>query len=194
MTDICTVTFSHPARRNAITAAHLEALSEAVSADKDALLLTSADGHFSAGADLNAIRAGELSDGSFSEAGQGLLGCQQPVAAAIEGVCYGGGLGLALCADRLIATPDARFCIPAVKVGVLYPPVFLARLQARVPAGWLTDFLLTARVLDAQEALYAGLIDAISDNPDAEAAGWLETVCAHNVDAVLQHRRYFNQF
>jgi enoyl-CoA hydratase/carnithine racemase len=96
-----------------------------------------------------------------------LSALDKPVIAMIQGLCYGGGCALALACDLRFASERARFCIPAVRLGLAYPLRYgIAPLVATVGSGWAADLLLSGRVFDAAEALRMGFVHRVF--PQAE--------------------------
>lgn len=96
-----------------------------------------------------------------------------PVIARLRGWCLGGGLEFAAACDLRIASPDAKFAMPEVKVGI--PSVIHAALLPRLigwgRARWL---ILTAATVDAPTALNWGLVDQVAPEADLDSA--IETV------------------
>ena len=92
-----------------------------------------------------------------------------PVVARIQGWCLGGGLELAMACDLRVASPEARFAMPEVRVGI--PSVIHAALMPRLigaaRARWL---ILTGETIDAATALSWGLVDAVSAPGDLDGA------------------------
>jgi cyclohexa-1,5-dienecarbonyl-CoA hydratase len=118
-----------------------------------------------------------------------LLALQVPLLAAARGLCLGGGLELALLADRLFLAPGARLGQPEVLLGVFAPigSALLPRLIGPRPAA---ELLLSGRQLDAQEALRLGLAAAIAEDPGAAALAWArEHLCAKSAAALRQATR-----
>ncbi len=120
--NILVITLNRPEVKNAIDSelslGVLDAL-ETLDGDDDlrAGILTGADGTFCAGMDLKAFARSGLPariDDVFRHR------CRKPLVAAVEGVAVGGGLELALVADLMVASRDARFGSPEVKFG-LFP-------------------------------------------------------------------------
>ncbi len=82
---------------------------------------------------------------------------RQPVIAAVNGVAYGGGLGIAAACDIRIAAESARFCTQFIKLGLGGCDIGVSYTLPRiVGAGPAFDLILTARAIDAQEALRIG--------------------------------------
>jgi enoyl-CoA hydratase/carnithine racemase len=82
----------------------------------------------------------------------------KPTFAAIAGFCFGGGVGLAAACDVRLGREDAIFAIPAVKLGVGYPPAAMRYVVATMGAQRAFDLFYTARRLTAQEAFNIGFI------------------------------------
>ncbi len=95
----------------------------------------------------------------------------KPTIAAIEGICMGGGLEIALGCDLRIATPGSRFATPEGKLGIIPGGGATARLPRIVGRGWGMEMLLMGDPIDAERALQIGLITRIveSDELLAEA-------------------------
>ena len=125
---------------------------------------------FSAGVDLHEMKdltplTAEKFIRSLHRAARILLDVPLPVVAAIQGPCLGGALELALAADIRIASDDAIFGLPEVRVGL--PSVIEASLlPPTIGLGRARKMLLTGETIDAAEALRIGLVDEVVD-PDA---------------------------
>ena len=139
-------------------------------------------GAFSAGADISEFdnnRASGESGQSYERvteaAFDSLYHCAKPVVAAIRGICFGGGFALALACDLRLASDDARFCIPAGKLGIGYGNSLTSALVKRLGAGTAADVLLTAQVYTASEALARGIVQrtAVPEKFDALVASYV---------------------
>jgi len=126
-------------------------------------------GAFSAGADISEFdnnRANSESGASYENATQAafdsLYHCAKPVLAAIRGICFGGGFALALACDLRLASEDARFCIPAGKLGIGYGLKLSEALVRRLGAGTAADILLTAQTYSATEAQSRGIVQRVA--------------------------------
>jgi enoyl-CoA hydratase/carnithine racemase len=170
--------FSHEARRNALTdAMALEAVEHlaALAADPDVRLCVmrgESDKAFISGADIGGLPvAGQRPIGAPAPVMQlldALAGFEKPLLAMIRGWCLGGGLAVALKADMRLCAEDARFGIPAARLGVGYPTAGLADLLALVSPSAAKQILFVAEHLSAEHALRIGLVDEVT------AAGALE--------------------
>ncbi len=99
-----------------------------------------------------------------------------PVYAAVSGYCMGGGLDLALACHCRIATPNAIFGHRGAALGLITGWGGTQRLPRLISKGRALEIFVTAEKINAQRALEIGLIDAIADNPVAEATGMLAKV------------------
>jgi enoyl-CoA hydratase len=137
-------------------------------------LVISGDPIFSAGADLNEISQLSAPHAfAFAKMGQDLMNvvANYPALtyAGIHGFCMGGGLDLALACHHRIATPDAVFGHRGAALGLITGWGGTQRLPRLVGRGSALEMLVAAEKISAQRALRMGLIDAIADDPVAEA-------------------------
>jgi len=129
---------------------------------------------FSVGADLNEISAltGPAAY-EFSAMGQTLMNAiasyPAPVIAAIEGHCMGGGLDLALACHRRIAAPHAVFGHRGAALGLVTGWGGTQRLPRLIGKGRALELFVAAEKVSAARALEIGLVEAIADDPIAEA-------------------------
>jgi enoyl-CoA hydratase/carnithine racemase len=105
-----------------------------------------------------------------SEGSAALAALRKPVVAMIRGWCLGGGLAMALAADLRVAAHDARFGIPAARLGVGYPYELLRRLVAVAGPGAAAELLLTGEPIDAARALQVGLLNRVVTADRLQAA------------------------
>ena len=119
---------------------------------------------FSAGWDLKAAAEGDAVDGDYGKGGFGglqeLRGLNKPVIAAVNGICCGGGLELAMSADIILAADHATFALPEIRSGTVADAASI-RLPKRIPYHIAMEMLLTGRWIDAEEAARWGLINRI---------------------------------
>jgi enoyl-CoA hydratase len=107
---------------------------------------------------------------------------RQPVIAAVNGPAYGGGLGIAAACDIRIASESARFCTQFIKLGLGGCDIGVSYTLPRiVGAGPAFDMILTARVVDAKEALRLGLVTRLSEDSALldDALAIAETLCGY---------------
>jgi len=176
------LTLSHPARRNALNDALLARLDAALApaAHVRALLVRGAGGTFCSGYDLTRLgppgEEGLLPDDLLVACLLKLEGHPVPSVALVQGAAVGAGFDLAASCDFRVGTPDAVFLMPPARLGIVYSPEGLARAARLVGFARAKQLFLTARKLDAREALAWGLLDECLEPADAEARA--EALCA----------------
>ena len=129
---------------------------------------------FSAGADLNEIAALTGAEAfRFAQMGQRLMTAlasfPAPTIAVVQGYCMGGGLDLALACDRRIASAHALFGHRGAALGLITGWGGTQRLPRLVGRARALQMFLAAEKLHASQALQAGLVDAIAEDPLAAA-------------------------
>ena len=159
------LTLNRPEKANALTKAMLEELDAAVAraalSDVTALILTGVGKVFSAGADLEAARAGLATDPVWERLSTRLAGFGGLTIAALNGSLAGGSMGMALACDLRIAVPGANFFYPVMRLGFLPQPSDPARLAALIGPSRAKMILMAGAKIGAQEALAWGLIDRV---------------------------------
>ena len=174
---VALVTIDRPERRNALDHAALDglqaALDAAVADGVRALVLTGADGHFCAGADLTTVE-----DDAFIEALHrlldGLRTAPFPCLAAVEGAALGAGTQLAVACDLRVATAGAVFGIPAGKLGLMTDQWTVQRLALFAGQGPARAMCLAAETYTGAQAVGFGLVQRLGDLADALA--WADTI------------------
>jgi methylglutaconyl-CoA hydratase len=172
---VARVTLARPERRNAFDAALIAELTEAFAAVADArAVVLAGDGpSFSAGADVEWMRASaELSlDENVDDAlrmrrmFEAVDGCPAPVVARVQGHALGGGIGLVACADVAIAAEDAVFGFTEVKLGIV-PAVISPFALAKIGPGAARRYFTTGERFDAWTALWMGLVHEVTTDLD----------------------------
>lgn len=167
------VTFNRPAVLNALNAALLEELSQALRALDDdasvrAIILTgSGEKAFAAGADIAELNALQNKrDGrAFARVGQALTRqierMRVPVIAAVNGFALGGGCEIAMACDIRVASERARFGQPEVNLGIVPGYGGSQRTLRLTGRGQAMYLCLTGEIIDAQEALRIGLVERV---------------------------------
>jgi enoyl-CoA hydratase len=171
------ITIDRPERRNAVNAAMCEQVTEALRDGLEtgarAVVLTGAGGHFCAGADL-----GGVEDDHFRTALATALRtlCDAPVAtiAAVEGVALGAGTQLAVACDLRVVAPDARFGIPAAKLGLMVDHWTVRRLTRLAGEGPARAMLLAAEEVSGEDAVRLGFAQRLGTFDTA--LGWAEEI------------------
>ena len=171
---VCTLTLNRPDKLNALDTAAFRELDAYLSAlELDAgkvgcVVLRGAGRGFCAGADLNA-----LADAMAMPAPpppptfkpgvvERLALLKQPVIAAVHGVCFTGGLELALACDFIIADATARFADTHGKWGLVGAWGMSQRLPRRIGVSAAKRMMMTSRVVEAPEAKELGLVDLLA--------------------------------
>jgi len=169
------ITINRPERHNAISLATLDELQHAAAAaaaDESVRVITitgSGGKSFASGSDLEEVKHRDLKK-ALEPIVQGLADqlerTPKPTIAAIDGICMGGGLEVALGCDLRIATPRSRFATPEGKLGIIPGGGATARLPRIVGRGWGMEMLLMGDPIDAQRALAIGLVTRLVE-PEA---------------------------
>lgn len=154
------MTLNDGPRRNALSPALLEALSNALqvaSTDDEvrAVVITNVGPVFSAGADLAA--SGATAGATLADVLVAIQECPKPVIGRIAGHAFGGGLGLAAACDISIASAEARFGFTEVRLGVA-PAIISVVCLPKLRRGDALEFFLTAERFEASRAVASGLI------------------------------------
>lgn len=160
---LCTIWLARADKANALTEAMLDGIAEATgAAGAKALILTGEGRVFSAGADLEGMKAGLGTSPAWGRAVDALASFPGPTIAALNGTLAGGAMGLALACDMRIAVPGAQFFYPVMRLGYLPQPPDPGRLTALIGPARARMILLAGHRIGAEEALAWGLIDRIT--------------------------------
>lgn len=162
--SIWTITLNRPDKANSLTADMLQELC-AITAQSDlpqAIILTGAGRVFSAGADLDAARAGLATSPLWEQLSGQIASLPCLTIAALNGTLAGGAFGMALACDIRVAVPEAKFFYPVMKLGFLPQPSDPARLTALIGPARAKMILMAGAKVEADEALSWGLIDRIA--------------------------------
>ena len=163
------VTLDRP-KANAIDLATSRVMGEIFASFRDdselrvALLTAAGDKFFCPGWDLKAAAAGDAVDGDYGRGGFGglqeLPGLNKPVICAVNGICCGGGLELALSTDIILAAQHATFALPEIRSGTVADAASI-KLPKRIPYHIAMEMLMTGRWIDAEEAHRWGLVNRV---------------------------------
>jgi crotonobetainyl-CoA hydratase len=177
---ILEITLDRP-KANAIDLATSRLLGETFMAFRDdadlrvAILRAEGEKFFSAGWDLKAAVGGDAVDGDYGIGGFGGLQelgfLEKPVICAVNGICCGGGLELALSCDLILASSNATFALPEIRSGTVADAASI-KLPKRMPYHVAMDLLLTGRWFDADEALRWGLLKSVVDASVLQDEAW----------------------
>jgi len=140
-----------------------------------AIITGAGDKFFCPGWDLKSAADGDAVDGDYGVGGFGglqeLRDMNKPVIAAVNGICCGGGLELALSADIILAADHATFALPEIRSGTIADAASI-KLPKRIPYHIAMELLLTGRWFDTTEALNWGLINHCHPAADLMDQAW----------------------
>ncbi|WP_372718042.1 enoyl-CoA hydratase/isomerase family protein [Immundisolibacter sp.] len=180
------LTLNRPRKLNAISLATVDDLHAAIAAAGDdpvvrVIALTGAgDKAFAAGSDLGEVverDLGKALEPIVQGIAERLERCPKPTIAAINGICFGGGLEVALGCDLRVAGKSARFATPEGKLGIIPGGGATQRLPRLVGRAWALDMLLTGEPIDAERALQIGLVTRLVE--DVELLPTVRRLAAH---------------
>lgn len=197
------LTLNRPERHNAFNAGLIAALTEAFTRlgqapEVRAIVLAGAGKSFSAGADLDWMRAAagwsqaenEADAQRLSDMLAAINDCPKPVIVVAHGHVTGGGVGLVACADMAVAVTGTQFRLSEVRLGLTpatISPFVMARIGARA-----RRWFLTAEAFDADMAQAIGLVDETAIDADAAqavVAHWLTHIGQAAPGAVADAKR-----
>ena len=177
---ILEVTLDRP-KANAIDLATSRIMGDTFRAFRDdpdlrvAIVTGAGEKFFCPGWDLKAANEGDAVDGDYGVGGFGglqeLRDLNKPVIMAVNGICCGGGLELALSGDVILAAEHATFALPEIRSGTVADAASI-KLPKRIPYHIAMEMLLTGRWLDADEAHRWGLVNRIHPAADLLDAAW----------------------
>jgi len=180
------VRFDRPDIRSPLSVGVIEELSAIVSEAAnepgvERLIFTGEGDVFASGADLREIANVDREGApAFARRGQDLMNriAELPIdtVAAVNGICFGGALDLALACKRRIASPHAVFAHPGANLGIITGWGGTQRLPRLIGQAAALEMFFSARRIDAIDALALGLVDEVVDEPLTRA---LETCFTH---------------
>jgi enoyl-CoA hydratase/carnithine racemase len=199
---IARVVIDNPLRRNVIDLANWRRLSTllpelAARADVRVIVLSGSGDNFCAGADItefDTVRydaaSARIYEAANSAAFAAIRTCAVPVIAAIRGVCFGGGFGIAAASDLRIATQDARFAVPAAKLGLAYPQDAMVDIVSSAGPQMARYLTLTAQPIGAHTALACGfLLEIVADDSFDARVDTIATSIAANAPLSVKASR-----
>jgi len=201
---VAIITLNRPQRLNALNDALADEM-EAALAGFDAdpgisvIVITGSDKAFAAGADIGAMAewnyAKVYNENYISRNWDAIRTTRKPVIAAVAGYALGGGCELAMACDMIIAADTAKFGQPEVTIGTMPGFGGTQRLPRAVGKAKAMDLILTARMMDAEEAERAGLVSRIV--PDGqlleEALAIAAKIAAFSTPAVMMAKESVNR-
>lgn len=206
-TGVSRITLDRPERRNALDGTMVEEL-------KDALALAGGDDRvrvvgiggagpdFCGGADLAEIRAAVEAGVMANLADAEALGdlfllmrrLEKPIVAVVHGRALAGGCGLATACDLAVASEDARFGYPEVRLGFV-PAMVMAMLRRSVGERRAFELVALGETIDAERAEEIGLVQRVLPAAEFEegAAALLETIASRSASALTLSKRLLHR-
>ena len=183
---IWTVTLNRPDKANALTEDMLRDLCEIMEGAEEAraLILTGEGRIFSAGADLEAARAGLAVSGLWERLSGAIVALPGLTIAALNGTLAGGAMGMALACDMRIAVRGAKFFYPVMKNAFLPQPSDPARMAALIGPARTKLILMGGQKITADEALAFGLIERIVEEDALMQTA--QDICADSIAAPIE--------
>jgi methylglutaconyl-CoA hydratase len=200
---VATVTLNNPAKHNVFddkTIEDLTAAFEQISTSKDVrvMILAATGKNFCAGGDLAWMKRmakysydENLNDSKVLARMFKILNfLTVPTIARVQGVAFGGGVGLVSCCDMAVATPDASFSLSEVKIGLI-PAVISPYVVAAIGQRAARRYFTTAERFDAQTAFKLGLVSKVVEKEqlNSEIDKLAETLLANSPTAIVDAKQ-----
>lgn len=197
------LTLNRPKALNALSNEVIDELAEAMrtfDADENigAMVLAGNERAFAAGADIGAMQGWSYMDvykqdylgGNW----ESLKRIRKPIIAAVSGYALGGGCELAMLCDIIIAADNSKFGQPEIKLGVIPGFGGTQRLPRAVGKAKAMDLVLTARMMDAEEAERAGLVSRVvpADRVIEEAIEAATVIASMSLPSVIMAKECVN--
>jgi len=180
-TGVATLVLRNPGKLNAVRLEMWQAIKpllnelEADPAVRVVVLRGDGEEAFASGADISEFGTHRKDAASASayerttaEAFEALISFAKPLVAMIHGICIGGGLAIAASTDLRIAADDARFAVPAARLGLGYHVKGIERVVRLLGPSTASEIFFTARRYSAAEALRIGLVNQVVPKADLE--------------------------
>ncbi len=198
------ITLNRPKQLNALNDALMDELGHALKAfDVDdgigCIVVTGSDKAFAAGADISAMAPldymGVYKSNFVSRNWETMREVRKPVIAAVAGFALGGGCELAMLCDFVIAADNAKFGQPEIKLGIIPGAGGTQRLPRAISKAKAMDLVLTARMMDADEAERAGLVSRVVPAADLldVALAAAQTICEYSGPSVMMAKECVNR-
>ena len=199
---VARITLNNPDKRNAFDDSIIASLTEAFAqaGNDDAVrvvVLQAAGKHFSAGADLNWMRAMGKLDAEQNQQDalrlaalmQAIDQCSKPVIARVQGAAFGGALGLICAADMAVAADNTRFCLSEVKLGIV-PAVISPYVVRAMGARQANRYFMTAEVIAAERAQQVGIVHEVvsEDTLDSTVESLVQSLLSGGPQAQVETR------
>lgn len=174
--NVTIIKLNRPESLNALNSelvAELDGVFDGLAEDrKTRAVVITGEKNFAAGADITnmvELTPAEARGFAFSPTFNKIASCPRPVIAAIEGFALGGGMELALCCDLRVAAPGAKMGFPEINLGIFPGAGGTQRLPRLIGLPKAKRMIYTGAMIGGEEALGYGLVDAVADDPFAEA-------------------------
>ena len=201
---VALVTLNRPRQLNALNAKLMQELGAALHGfDADeaigAIVIAGGEKAFAAGADIAAMKDWHFldvyRDDYITRDWEHIRNVRKPVVAAVGGYALGGGCELAMMCDIVIASQSAKFGQPEINLGTFPGAGGTQRLPRAVGKAKAMDLILTARIMDAQEAERAGLVSRIvpDDKLLEEALAVATKIASYSLPAVMMAKEAVNR-
>ena len=208
--QVCYIKIDRPTKMNALARGTIEKLidffkTSASSTRFNVLVMSGSNGFFSAGADLEWMKAGLHQSDETNQADAQLFNdlyhemCMypKPIVAKVAGGAYGGAIGLMACADVVITSPDARFKFSETALGLI-PATVAPYIVKKIGGGNARYLLLSAHQFNGEDALNYGLAQILVaadelDNFTRETAEKMATLGPKAVTKTKELLNYLDQ-
>jgi len=198
------ITLNRPKQMNALNAQLMQELAKALYAfDADdgvgCIVITGNDKAFAAGADIAAMKDFSYMDAYrqnyITRDWEHLRNIRKPVLAAVAGYALGGGCELTMMCDLAIAAENAKFGQPEINLGIMPGSGGTQRLPRFTSKALAMDAILTARTIDAHEALRAGLVSRVVpvDKLMDEAMAMADKIAGYSLPVVMMAKESINR-
>lgn len=192
---VATIRFNRPKQLNALNTQVMEEVLEAATGfDADdsigCLILTGNDRAFAAGADIAELNAQDYTSmqaRNFFAGWDRFAALRLPKVAAVSGYALGGGCEVAMMCDVILASENARFGQPEIKIGCIPGIGGTQRLTRLIGRARAMDMILTGRMIKADEALQMGLVSRVVPDADLQriASEVAQTIAGYARDIAL---------
>jgi enoyl-CoA hydratase/cyclohex-1-ene-1-carboxyl-CoA hydratase len=201
---VALIRIHRPEAMNALNDEVMDGLREALdqveaNTDIGCVVLSGGEKVFAAGADIVAMQhldfAEAFTTDFITRNWERLRTFRKPVIAAVSGFALGGGCELAMMCDLVFASETARFGQPEIKIGTLPGAGGTQRLPRAVGKALAMDLCLTGRMMDAQEALRAGLVSRVLpiDKLLGEALATAQKIASYSLPALMMMKETVNR-
>lgn len=191
---VATITIDRPAKRNAVDLAACDAIAgfteQAVADRARVIVLTGTGGHFCAGADISGVKDDGFRAG-IRRALDALRAAPLVTMAAIDGVALGAGVQFSAACDVRVATPAARFGVPAAKLGIAVDHATVQQVTTMLGGAQARAMLLTCEEVSGQRAFDLGFVNRLGGFDDAME--WAAAIAALAPLTIAAHKLAVNR-